>query len=53
MVYLDTLYVVGVKNIIQIRKWSFFSVLKTGFHGDTFVAREHSTNAMFQFFLKF
>ena len=27
----------------------FFSVLKIGFHGDTFVAREHSTNGIFHF----
>ena len=30
-----------------------FSVLKIGFHGDTFVAREHSANGMFLFSLKF
>ena len=29
------------------------SMLKIGFHGDTFAAREHSTNGMFHFSLKF
>ena len=30
-----------------------FCVLKIGFHGDTFVAREHNTNGIFHFSLKF
>ena len=30
-----------------------FSVLKIGFHGDTFVARKHNTKVMFHFLLKF
>ena len=57
MGYLDTKYVVHTqlccKKDIQIWKWSIFSVLKIGFHGDTFVAREHNTNGMFHFSLKF
>ena len=32
---------------------SILSVLKIGFHGDTFVVREHNTNGMFHFSLKF
>ena len=27
-------------------------MLKIGFHGDTFAAREHNTNGMFNFFTK-
>ena len=30
-----------------------FSVLKIGFHGDTFVARQHNTNGISHFSLKF
>ena len=29
------------------------SMLKIGFHGDTFAAREHNTNGMFHSSLKF
>ena len=58
MGYLDTIYVVHIqlccKKVIQIWKRSIFRVLKIGFHGYMFVAREHSTNDMFYIFhLKF
>ena len=53
MGYLDAIYVVLIqlccKKVIQIWKRSIFRVLKIGFHGDTFVAREHNTNGMFHF----
>ena len=57
MGYLDTIYVVHIqlccKKIIGFEKRSIFRVLKIGFHGVTFVARQHNTNGKFHFSLKF
>ena len=51
---LDTIYVVHIqlcckKGYSDLKKVNF-RVLKIGFHGDTFVAREHKTNGMFFIF---
>ena len=40
------IYSFAVKSYSYL-KGSIFSVLKIGFHGDRFVAREHNTNGMF------
>ena len=57
MGYLDTMYVVHIqlccKKIIRFENGQFFIVLKIGFHGVTFVARQHNTNGIFHFSLKF
>ena len=63
MGYLDTIYVVhiqrGCKKWFRFEKgqfldfWKLVSMLKIGFHGDTFAAREHYTNGMFHFSLEF
>ena len=63
MGYLDNIYVVHIqlccKKVIQVYKRSIFrglklvSMLKIGYRGDTFAAREHNTNGMFHFSLKF
>ena len=46
MGYLGTIYIVhthhSVKRYLDVKTFNF-SVLKIGFHGDTFVAREHNT----------
>ena len=53
MGYLDTIYVVYIqlccKSYSDLKK-VIFRVLKIGFHGDMFVAREPSTNGMFFIF---
>ena len=46
------IYSFAVKRYSDL-KWSIFSVLKIGFHGDIIAAREHNTNGMFHFSLKF
>ena len=43
------IYSFDVKKGYSDLKKVNFSVLKIGFHGDTFVAREHNTNGMFHF----
>ena len=50
--YMSFIYSFAVKDN-QIWKWSIFSVLKIGFHGVTFVARQHKTNDIFHFSLNF
>ena len=45
------IYSFAVKRYSDLKMVNF-SVLKIGFHGDTFVAREHNTNGIFQFLLK-
>ena len=56
MCYLDIIYVVhmqlAVKSYSDLKMVNF-SVLKIGFHGDTYVAREHNTDGMIHFSLKF
>ena len=52
-IYMLFIYSFAVKKVIQILKRSIFRVLKIGFQGDTFVAREHNTNGMFRFSLLF
>ena len=56
MCYLDIIYVADIqlccKKSYSDLKMVNFSVLKIGFHGDTFVAREHSINGKFQFSIK-
>ena len=46
------IYSLAVKSYSDLKIVNF-SVLKIGFHGETFVAREHNTNDMFHFTLKF
>ena len=57
MGYLDNMYVVHIqlccKKIIRFENGQFFIVLKIGFHGVTFVARQHNTKGIFYFSLKF
>ena len=63
MDYLDNIYVIHIqlccKKLLRFEKgqflefWKLVSMLKIGFHGDTFAAREHNTNGMFHFSLKF
>ena len=57
MGYLDTICVVHIqlccKKIFRFENGQIFSVLKIVFHGDTFVARQHDTNGIFHFSLKF
>ena len=52
------IYSFAVKNYSDLKKVNFrvlklVSMLKIGFHGDTFAAREHNTNGMFHFSLKY
>ena len=42
-------YSFAVKKLFRFEKGQFKS-LNIGFHGDTFVAREHNTNGMFFIF---
>ena len=63
MGYLDNIYVVHIQLRFQklfrfekgqfLEFWKLVSMLKIGFHGDTFAAREQNTNGMFHFSLKF
>ena len=46
------IYSFAVKKSYSDLKKVIFRVLKIGFHGDTFVAREHNTNGMFFIFHK-
>ena len=46
------IYSFAVKRYSDL-KMGDFSVLKIGFHGDTFVARPDVTNGIFHFSLKF
>ena len=56
MGYLDTKYVVNIqlryKKLFRFENCQSLVFSKFGFHGDTFVAREHNTNGMFPFFTK-
>ena len=45
---MTSIYSFAVKSYLDLKR-SIFSVLKIGFHGDRFVAREHNTNGMFHF----
>ena len=53
------IYSFAVKKLSRFEKveflefWKLVSMLKIGFRGDTFAAREHNTNGMFHFSLKF
>ena len=63
MGYLDNIYVIHkqlrCKKLFRFEKgqylefWKLVSMLKIGFHRDTFAAREHNTNGMFHFSLNF
>ena len=57
MGYLDTIYVgliqLCCKKIFRFENGQFSYVLKIGFHGDNFVARQHNTKGIFHFSLKF
>ena len=46
------IYSFAVKKGYSDLKRLIFRVLKIGFHGHTFVAREHNTNGMFFIFTK-
>ena len=56
MGYLGTIYSIhtlfAVKRYLDLKMFNF-SVQKIGFGDDTFVARQHNTNGIFQFSLKF
>ena len=45
------IYSFAVKRYSDLKMVNF-SILKVGFHGDTFVARQHNTNDLFHFSLK-
>ena len=45
------IYSFAVKRYSDLKMVNF-SILKVGFHGDTFVARQHNTNDIFHFSLK-
>ena len=49
---MSIIYSFAVKKVYSNLKRLIFRVLKIGFHGDTFVAREHNTNGMFFIFTK-
>ena len=47
------IYSFAVKKSYSDLKMVNFKCSEIGFHGDTFVAREHNSNGTFQFSLKF
>ena len=55
---MSCIYSFAVKKLFRFEKGQFLrvlkigSMLKIGFHADTFAAREHNTNVMFHFSLK-
>ena len=46
------IYSFAVKRYSDLKMVNL-NVLKIGFHGDTFVAKQHNTNGKFHFSLKF
>ena len=50
--YISFIFTFAVNRYLDLKMVNF-SVLKIGFHGVTFVARQHNTDATFHFSLKF
>ena len=50
--YISFIFTFALKRYISLKR-SIFSVLIMGFYGDTFVARQHNTDGIFHFSLKF
>ena len=51
-IYISFIYTFAVNRYSDLKMVNF-SVLKIGFHGDRFVARQHNTDGIFHFSLKF